>query len=76
MEQDHDREDSNESAKLDPNLPPLTRWERIEQTSKVFPLITGHRGQIVNNYLFVHGGFSGVYSNSTFKLNLGKLKKI
>lgn len=74
MEQDHNETDDGK-AELDSTLPPLTKWERIEKTSEAFPLNNGHRGQIINNYLIVHGGFSGVYTNATWMLNLGKSKR-
>lgn len=73
MEKDHDA--NTKYDENDPNFPPLTKWECIIANNdplSLFPLTTGHRGLVLNNNLIIFGGFNGVYSNATYKLNLGK----
>jgi len=42
------------------------------KSKTLLPVICGHRGQVINNHLIVAGGYRGVYSNATYRLNLGK----
>ncbi len=71
MEQNHNTKQLYDS---DPNLLPLTKWECIHENSNnsTFPMTCGHRGQVVNNHLIIFGGFCGVYTKATYRLNLGK----